>query len=390
MGSLESYSSRVVGHTCRYGDNETKPYRRIESRGDGTLDAQVAVEGDPTSAAIVEAAGLDPQYYEVDFSRGIRTSVWDAQRRNPDTGETETVELRAVRAHIIERAIPAEDLSELMERIDTMKPAKKRKKTKETAFIFATGDWQLGKLESPYEDTIQRVVTMMQTAIDEARHVEARDFVIAFTGDCVEGIVSQGGKNIPRTTLGLTEQLRLARRLMMRLVDMAVDAGFPSVLLMCCESNHGDVTRQHRGRFDDNFDIELVTSIADAMELNEDRYGHVQSLVPGVDEWATYTSLYGVRVALQHGHQHRPGKHWAWWDGHAGSRTAIGQADLLIEGHLHHYHVDTRAERTFLGTPSAESHSQWWVRATGIQGRPGSAGVVIRHGRVDRAFEIRP
>lgn len=390
MGLIETSASKPSKHKHKQGDAGTKPYKKITKTENGDIEAQVQLEGKATSDSIVKAAGLDPEYYQVDFTRGIRKSIWEAQRRNPETGDTETVELNAVKAHIVERVVQREELDDLVALIDDMKPAKKKLPGKRVGFIFATGDWQLGKLESPYKDTIERVLSMAWSAITEATNAKASEFVIAFTGDCVEGIVSQGGKNVPRTTLTLTEQLRLSRRLMMRIVNMAVDAGFKKVTIMSCESNHGDTTRAHNTKFNDNFDIELVTSIADAMELNPSRYSHVRVLVPGDDEWATILTLYGVKVVLQHGHQHRPGKHWAWWDGHAGSRTAIGQADLLIEGHLHHYHVDTRAERTFLGTPSAESHSQWWVRATGIQGRPGAAGVVIRYGRVDKVFEIRP
>lgn len=385
MGVLENYASKEQPPRLLAGDTGVSPRVRIKERADG-YDVQAPVEGSTTDDLLV-AAGMDPQHFQVDTTRGVRVSTWQVPYRDKETGELLHREQRAMRAYVVPRLQAPYDITDLIEEASKVVEVRDYESAGGT-FIFATGDWQLGKCESDPVGTLNRLRVAFAHGLADASRFKASSLVIALTGDCVEGVVSQGGKNVARTTLTLTEQLQMHRRAVLSLVKSAVMAGFPSVQVWACEANHGDVSRAYNSKFNDNFDIDSVIAVSDALELSPEVYGRVKVVVPGEDEWGVVQEVEGLAVALQHGHQHRPGKQWQWWDGHAGSGTAYGRASVLLEGHLHHYHADTRGHRTFIGVPSMEERSQWWVRKTGITGRPGAAGVFIAEGKLKRFYEI--
>ena len=65
----------------------------------------------------------------------------------------------------------------------------------------------------------------------------------------------------------------------------------------------------------------------------------------------------------------------------AHGRQAIGDAHVLLAGHLHHLRVEqTGSDKTFLQLPAMESGSQWWKHRTGEWGQPGIVTALVGGG----------
>jgi len=247
----------------------------------------------------------------------------------------------------------------------------------EHGFVLAIGDLQVGKMDGDgIEGTIQRAFDYIRQAAGTLEWYRNTGFQIgsahiAWLGDHIEGFESQGGKNVWRTPLGLTDQLRIVRRIMLYaattfapLVDRLTMAAVPG--------NHGRITAANgtATRADDNFDTDCLIAVGDALAMNPEAYGHVELFVPGVDQVSVTVDVAGTVIGHVHGHQYAPGKHWAWWQGQQFGGALAG-VDVLLAGHLHHFVLDTWGKLLFVQVPSLESESAWWRQRSGVPGNPG-------------------
>ena len=241
------------------------------------------------------------------------------------------------------------------------------------AFVVAIDDTQFGKIDGDgIEGTIKRVLASTEAAAE--RLVELRDsghhpetVYICWLGDCIEGFVSQGGGNAWRTPTTLTEQVRIARRLMLHMVDTFRELA-PRVVLASIPGNHDESVRFAGGkitRSDDSWAIEAAVAVDDAMKLNPEVYGHVAVVVPGRDELTLTLDMGGTIVGLAHGHQIPGGKGHDWWAKQAHGLQPIGEATLLLTAHLHHLVVWQGGAKAWIQIPAMESESTWWRHRTG-------------------------
>ncbi|MFJ8583583.1 hypothetical protein ACIRD2_02845 [Streptomyces sp. NPDC093595] len=382
---LDELLSKPVGPTipARQTDPDRDFTRQIEVSGDA---AEVTVRGpesmDPqgSAAACLKAQGLDPADWEV---KGFRSSEWTMP--NGETGVSARFQFA--------KKTPADrsglDIDELLAAVDNHQP---RQLTTadggDHTFVIALGDMQFGKADGDGPaGTLKRTIECIDRAA-ELLDVYRRRFDIGhvhmgWLGDHVEGFVSQGGSNSWRTSLTLTEQIRLTRRVMLHgALTMAPLAS--RVSMAAVPGNHGEAVRiAGRGvtRYDDSHDTESLICVRDALALAPERFGHVEFYVPDTDELTVVVDCSGTTVAHAHGHQWRPGRHFEWWKGQAFNKaSAMHQADLLLAGHLHHEHVDTDGPRTFLQPPAMESESTWWRHAKGTTGAPGLMVAVTKNG----------
>lgn len=262
--------------------------------------------------------------------------------------------------------------------------------------IVAIGDMQFGKIDGDgVEGTIARAIACIDEA---ARRLEERSqweplehILTALLGDHVEGFVSQGGANVWRTQLTMSEQIRLTRRVMLH----ALKAFAPladKVTMAAVPGNHGETVRfSGKGvtRYDDSHDTESLIAVADAAAMNPDAFGHVEFLVPDTDEMVVVVDVAGTRVGMVHGHQFRPGKHFEWWEGQSFGGSALRDVDLMLAGHLHHEFIDTSGPRTWAQVPAMESESSWWRHAKGVYGAPGLLLMMTKDGLTDEKHVIR-
>lgn len=347
---------------------------RLEVLKNGDLkvelnDAQGAVNGQVVDDYL-SANGYDPEEWAV---ATMRRSDWTMA--NGKLGES--VRYTFVRLNL---ANPFIDNYDWERAFANSVPPHEHMGTGDRGFILAIGDLQIGKVDG---DGIEGTVTRAFDYIDRAAAallwyresgVKIGTAHIAWLGDHIEGFESQGGKTSWRTPLGLTDQLRVMRRIMLHaavtfapLVDRLTMAAVPG--------NHGRVVTGNGSntRSDDNFDTDCLVAVSDALSMNPNAFKHVEIYTPGADEVSVTVNVAGTIVGHVHGHQWQPGKHFEWWKGQQFGGFLAG-VDVLLAGHLHHFVVDTWGRSMFIQVPSLEGESTWYRQAKGV---PGNPGVVI-------------
>jgi predicted phosphodiesterase len=335
---------------------------------------------------LIRDAGHEPA--DVEIVGPIQHRGWDVQQKGGNV-----VRLRYYRINVQRRALKQD--------IDDLVKAAKRKlqksnivpataqsgKNATSAFLVALGDLQLGKMDGDgVEGTVARFLDKTADAVARYKALKKPGPIyLTHLGDCIEGMVSQGGANQWRTTLTVTEQVRLYRRLLIEQVkafssvtDRLVVAGIPG--------NHDEANRPLH-TYGDSWAIDALAAVKDALDL-AGNYDHVTVVAPARDELTLTLDMAGTIVGLAHGHQWRAGQHVTWWAKQAHGRQPIGDAHLLLSGHLHHLRVEqTGSDKTFIQAPAIESGSQWWKHRTGEWGQPGIVTAVVGGGTW-RSLEI--
>lgn len=371
----------------------------IERRPDGsaTIVTRPLTEAtEDAVAAYLEEHGFPREHYMLKPGTGILSKQWTALKRewNPDLGEKgehETVvqELSSSRVEVVPRTRKV-DIEELVQAAGEMDPAHPRPATAiiEGAFGLALGDLQLGKVDGDGpEGTVRRFKACVLAAVREFERSGKGWAHIAFLGDCLEGMVSQGGKNAWRTCLTTTEQVRLLRRLMLWLVDQFVNAGAAKITVVSVPGNHDEAQREPVStRVDDSWAIEALVSLQDAMEMNPERYSHVQCYVPGPDEADVTMEVAGFPITHNHGHLYskadRVKSAFDWLKGMKFSGSPQGYAKLMLAGHGHNFQSAEENGVMWCMVPALEKLSVWWYHKTGTKGTPGVVTFIIEDGEL--------
>ena len=271
------------------------------------------------------------------------------------------------------------NVDELLAHVRARRPVTRSTTDAGIVFHFAAGDLQLGKMDG---DGTKGIVDTYTRSVDRAvaqwKALKRPPVHIAFLGDCLEGNQSQGGRNMWRTHLTVTEQLRLFRRLILHTIDAFAAA--PQVTVDVVNGNHDDVQRQITTRADDGHATESAIAVSEALALNPDRYGHVQVYVPGVDEDHIVRQVGGTVIVMAHGHQWSRGKSLDWWKGQAFNLQPAQAGHLLLHGHEHEFGIQSRRDRLVVCVPALESESTWWKHKTGDQGKRGCLTFTTRDG----------
>ena len=174
------------------GDNEGI----VTTRGTANADAR--------EDTLLTKSGFDPAEWQI--TGPIRHSTWDAQTPNG------IQELTSYRFNV-QRTSPSNYAIEELLKLVRRRKAEPKAGSGAGTFNFANGDFQFGKSDGDgSEGTLNRVIQSIDRGAAEFRQSRKHSTAFAhlsFMGDCLEGFVSQGGKNAWRTELTLTEQLRL-------------------------------------------------------------------------------------------------------------------------------------------------------------------------------------
>lgn len=350
---------------------------RIGDKGFGSTGAmepgETAEEKD-----LLQRAGFNPDDWAI--VGDVQYREWDA---NIGGGTIKTMQYRRF---AVRKKVRTEHGFE-----DLLTSVKRRRykpvgQTGRGTFQFSNGDWQLGKVDGDgTTGTVDRILQSIDNAAGEFRVQRKRGKPFAhltFLGDCMEGMVSQGGKNMWRTELTVTEQLRLMRRLMLYAIDQFAPLT-ERLSVVSVPGNHDEAIREPgMTTFDDSFAVDSLVAVQDAMSMNPASYGHVQTYVPQRDSLTVTMDVNGTVITHAHGHQWRPGKHWDWWQGQSFEPGSdIGKSQLLLAAHGHHFMVDTKGSRRYVMNPAQESESTWWKNKTGDHGAPGALTFWTEEGR---------
>ena len=329
---------------------------------------------------VFERFGLSSDHFEI-VGDSVRMSSWD--QSSSYKGDRDHVQMYSFRAVFRRKALVGDrDISRIIEKVQSIDFTPARSGRPE-AFIHAVGDLQLGKMDGDgTEGIVERFYASVAAAVQRVKqqgfykHIHA-----AWLGDCVEGQVSQSGRNLWRTTLTLTEQIDLLENLMLHQISELAPL-CERLTVVSVPGNHDEAIRQPVAtRPDDSHAVQALRSVTKAIRMSP-AFNHVETYWPAPDEMTVTLDVAGSKITHAHGHQWRRGKHWEWWEGQTFGGHEPGEARVLLCGHEHHHTIDTRSKRTFIRVPSFESESTWWRHKTGQVGDPGGVYMTTADNRV--------
>ena len=327
----------------------------------------------PDAIELFKDFELDPKVWQV---VSVRKSRW--QRYD---GEW----LEAARVNVRPASLLSEldlDYDKLIVDISKWKPGKVEKDTGPLYAIYAIGDTQYGKdAGGGTEATIERVLKGIEESV--ARHKELLKLgrqigtvVLPQLGDCIEGSTSQKGTVLGRSDLGVTQQVRIGRRVLMAWVK-AFAPLCEELIIPVVPGNHDEPHRITMTDPIDSWQIEVVAAVQDACAENP-ALSHVKFYYPKSDHATLAIDLGGTVLGLAHGHQARDmGK---WIAGQATGRTPVGQADVLMTGHFHHFRADQIGPRLWIQVPAMDGGSAWFRDKSGLESPTGIVSLVIGEG----------
>ena len=327
----------------------------------------------PDAIELFKDFELDPKVWQV---VSVRKSRW--QRYD---GEW----LEAARVNVRPASLLSEldlDYDKLIVDISKWKPGKVEKATGPLYAIYAIGDTQYGKdAGGGTEATIERVLKGIEESV--ARHKELLKLgrqigtvVLPQLGDCIEGSTSQKGTVLGRSDLGVTQQVRIGRRVLMAWVK-AFAPLCEELIIPVVPGNHDEPHRITMTDPIDSWQIEVVAAVQDACAENP-ALSHVKFYYPKSDHATLAIDLGGTVLGLAHGHQARDmGK---WIAGQATGRTPVGQADVLMTGHFHHFRADQIGPRLWIQVPAMDGGSAWFRDKSGLESPTGIVSLVIGEG----------
>jgi len=273
------------------------------------------------------------------------------------------------------------DIDKLESEIRKWRPSTKVKPfTGDLTALYCSGDTQWGKDAG---DGTAGTVARVRQGIEEsvARHKELKNrgvgqIALPQLGDCIEGTVSQHGKIVGRLDLSLTEQIRVGRRILLEWVK-AFAPLTESLIIPTVPGNHDESHRTVLTDPMDSWQVEIVQQVLDICAENP-ALAHVQGRFAPRDNTTLTVELSGTMVGFAHGHQARDME--KWWHGQAMGRTPVGQAEILISAHLHHYKVSQVGPNLWVQIPAMDGGSPWWKDRAGLDSPTGIVSMVVGDG----------
>lgn len=354
-------------------ESEYKPRTEFDGVNGGYIQTGPLDEAPKSHTELLEFFGYDPN--EVRIVGEPRVSRWQTYDERW---------LAAYRFQIAPRSNTPRDISELIDEIKSRTPHTPTGVTGTGAFVFQASDLQLGKVDGYGVDgTVERYFQSVDRAVETLKREASRQSIgaahLIFAGDCLEGNVSQGGRNLWRTSLTITEQVRLWRRMLLSTVQEfapLVDELKVSVV----GGNHDDAQRSPVStRADDNWATEGAIAVSDALEANTGAYGHVSVQVPPLDQGYMTVGVADSVFTVLHGHQFRKNKADEWWKSQSYYQGNPAGAHFLCHGHWHSTSIAQDGPRTIICSPTFDGGSAWFRDKTGAESRTGGL-VYVTHG----------
>jgi len=290
---------------------------------------------------------------------GVRRSKW--QTYHGEWLESYRVNVKPAGKRAL--LIPYDDLEREIKR---WKPKAQKVTKGNLTAVYNIGDTQWGKdAGDGTAGTIERTRRALEASL--ARHEEIKgrgieQIALPQLGDCIEGTVSQGGRIMGRLDLDLTAQIRVGRRILLEWVK-AFAPLTDRLIIPVVPGNHDETTRQLITEPTDSWQIEIVQQVLDICKESPNLQ-HVEGRFPEKDTSTLAVNMSGTLVGFAHGHQMRdPQK---YWQGQSLGNTAIGQAEILISAHMHHYRVQQFNHRLWIQVPAMDGGSHWFSDRTGM------------------------
>lgn len=322
-------------------------------------------------AAILERTGLEiPENRQVQLTQ---VRYWNT---SPD------FECHYCRFVIVDRpdARPDVDAVALLKQLRPRKQVRTAF-TGDTTLAMTWCDWQTGKLAGGGTPALaERLDAAFDGALVRARELRkiGRDLghcLIIGAGDMIEGcnIFPNQAHEVDTDRRG---QIRNTVALGLEGLDRIAPL-FDRVTVLVVGGNHGE-NRLNGARTTrhDNDDIAVFEHMAVAAD-RDPRLAHVNFLI-AQDEQAKTVDVNGWIVGATHGHVFGKTangsveqKAWTWFRNQAAGRQPVGDADLLLTAHYHHYAARDWGACLWVQSPAMDGGSPFFTDFSGQASEPG-------------------
>lgn len=329
----------------------------------------------PDAAGVLQEFGLDPREWTVSSMRRGKWQRYDGEF------------LESVRVNLV----PAGntygqqlDAEQLIDEIKKWRPERGiKQRTGNGSFLVAPSDQQIGKKAQGKgtQQTADRLLSLTEKAVQRydaltKTGLNLGTITLALPGDHVEGNVSQNGRlqGQAASDLGLTEQVRVARRLLMAQIKAFAPLA-ENMIVAVVNGNHDEVTRQVAADPADGWNVEIAAAVQDACVENP-ALEHIQFRFPDSGHQTLVVNVCGTYLGLFHGHQGAKDP-MKYLSGQAAGQTPIGMADVWISGHFHNYRTMDIGSRFWAQCPTIDPGSEWYRDFSGMESNPGLLNMVI-------------
>ena len=366
---------------------DAKPARRQHPKGwepgvdtaAGTVTVQAGTTPPNDWAIILRELGLDPDAWRVDESQPVQVRTWDS-------GEQRCFYYKATVVPARQDAL-GDDLEGLVraaQRRRGKSPQNASERVSDDsagrALVVALADWQAGKGDhGGVEALLDRLFSLKAAVPARVKHLAkvgrpVDALYVVGMGDMVEGCTDHYSQQTFSVALDRRQQIRLVRRM---LVELLTDWSklTPRMVVTCVPGNHGENRRGGKSftTFEDNDDLAVFEQAAEVLSAAGIEASWV---IPDGDMTVTL-DVAGTVVSFAHGHQLNGSgiplaKARHWWKGKMAAKHPVGDADVLVYGHYHHFQALQDGPRTIFGCPSNDGGSRWFEEQGGPQTRCGT------------------
>jgi len=347
----------------------------VDDRSGGFIISKPRPAGESVdSVDILEEFGMNPNDWSV---TSVRRGKWQTYH-----GEW----LESLRVNIIPSGVAQSEQLDAEKLIDEIKKWRPERGIKTAtgygSFAVFPSDQQIGKKAGGEgtQQSIDRILSLTEKSVQRFEMYRKMglglgSIVLGLPGDHVEGNVSQGGRlqGVAASDLGLTEQVRVARRLLMAQIKALAPLA-ERMVVPVVNGNHDEVTRQVAADPADGWNVEIASAVQDACAENP-ALQHIEFRYPSSGHQTLTVDIDGTMLGLFHGHQMRdPQKYLA---GQAVGQTALGNADVWVSGHYHHFKSLDIGDRFWVQCPTTDPGSEWFRDRAGSASKPGLLTMVI-------------
>lgn len=252
------------------------------------------------------------------------------------------------------------------------------------AYLVVVSDQQIGKKvgDSGTDDIVKRILNTTSEAVQRLKDLRKigrsiGTIVLALPGDHVEGNVSQNGRlqGQAASDLGITEQVRVARRVLLAQIK-AFAPLCEELIVPVVNGNHDESTRQVTADPADGWNTEIASAVQDICAEVES-LSHVKFRYPAKGNQNLSININGVMLGLFHGHQMGGVNPIKYLEGQSLGLTDLGQCDIWVSGHFHHYRAMDVGHRFWVQAPTLDGGSNWFRDKKGLDSHPGILTMVI-------------
>ena len=250
--------------------------------------------------------------------------------------------------------------------------------------VVCAADLQAGKTDFGLKSTdlSNRVLASFAAAAEIATDTHFAEIIIADLGDIVENINNTSSQRATND-LAITEQVRLARRLMLEGIKM-LSPLTESLVYVAVPSNHGSVRlgpKSPENHVLDDYGIEIAEQLRDIV-TESDKLSNVTIRIPEQSAETLAYETSGTTLGFAHGHQAQsPDALGKFWQGQSHGRMPLGEADIFLAGHYHSLRVQQSGDaRWLMVSPASDNGSSWFTNKTGERSKAGMLSFVTSNG----------